>query len=459
MGDTNRDPWARFQPNTERPWDRRLAAHLLRRAGFGGTAADVEESVRRGMEDTVRWLLGVPPPEEGFGRTLRDAVRDLAVQDEVEDLRARWIHRMVHTPYPLQEKMTLFWHGHFATSIEKVVDPGLMQAQNDTLRRNAVGRFGDMLGAISRDPAMIVWLDGEVNRRGRPNENYARELMELFTMGVGHYSENDVKEVARAFTGWHRRGGEFFFDESAHDPGTKRILGRTGRFGGDDAIRILLEEDATAEFLAGKLFRFFVHPDPDPATLAPLAARLRESGYDIRGTFGTILASEVFYSEAAYKSLIKSPAEFVIGGIQALGVRARPIALARAMARMGQNLYAPPNVAGWEGGRAWVSATTVLARSDAALELSKARGQDVGNYFDPSLLFGDAAGPEALADRALEILVQGEVPDSTRESIVEFALTLEPGARIPPRAWRANLDDKARGVVHLALSLPEYNLC
>lgn len=457
MGDRH-DPWAAHRPPADRPWDERRAAHLLRRAGFGASAADVRLSVERGLDDTVDWLLDVPEAPGGFEATLRRAAGELALDDELEALRGRWVDRMVRTPYPLLEKMTLFWHDHFATSLDKVAEPRLMADQNDTLRRHALGDFGELLRAVSRDPAMIEWLDNQRNARGAPNENFAREVMELFTLGPGHYTEADVQEAARAFTGWHRVGRSFRFDRARHDDGVKTVLGRSGRLGGDDVLSILLAQERTATFLATKLVRWFVVPDPEPGLVGPLADALRRGGYRIRPILERILRSNVFHSEIAYKSLVKSPAEFVIGSVLALGVKARPLFLAGAMARMGQELFYPPDVSGWEGHRAWINATTLLERSRFALDLSRARGQDLGTLFDPTIGLPLDRGPDALVDHLLARLVQDEVPVRVRRRLRDFARTLDGGAEIAAGRWAGHAVDKARGLVHLVLSLPEANL-
>ncbi len=442
-----RDPWGPWQPDVERPWDHRRAAHLLRRAGFGGTPRDVLDSARRGLDDTVRWLLDAPEPEAGFAASLRRGAREVAPRDEVEALRGGWVHRMVASPWPLVEKMTLFWHDHFATSLDKVVDARLMADQNDLFRRHALGNFAALVRAVSRDPAMIVWLDGQSNRKEHPNENFARELLELFTLGTGNYGETDVKEAARAFTGWHRKGRAFAFDRTAHDPGEKTILGRTGRWDGDGAIGIALDHPAASRFLAGKLFRWFVHPAPEPDLLEPLAGAIREADGELRPVLDLVLRSNVFHSDWAARSIIKSPADYVVGAVLALEVHYPPLRLAQAMSSMGQNLFYPPNVAGWEGGRSWVGAATLLARSRFAAEIARARGDTPGELFDPARTFPLEAGPEALVDAVLDRLLQGEAPADVRRALVEYAGS---GGEEPAA--------KARGLVRVVLALPEYQV-
>ena len=237
-----------------------------------------------------------------------------------EQLRGWWLYCMLQGGHPLREKMTLFWHNHFATSLAKVRDPTLMFGQNCLLRQHALGRFGPMLQAISRDPAMMIWLDSNSNVKGKPNENYARELMELFSLGVGHYTEKDVREAARAFTGWRTDGVGFTFDAGLHDGGLKTFLGKTGPWDGGDVVRIVLEQPAAARFLVRKLYHFLVSEKADPARLLlePLCESFRKSDYDIAGLVRTILASRHFYSAHAFRQRIKGPVEYVLGAVQAV---------------------------------------------------------------------------------------------------------------------------------------------
>ena len=290
---------------------------------------------------------------------------------------------MIFTGHPLRERMTLFWHNHFATSQTKVENAGLMQRQNNLLRTHALGDFKALLTAIGKDPAMLIWLDSTANRKAHPNENYAREVMELFTLGRGHYSEKDVQEAARAFTGWFVVRDRFREVPAQHDDGEKTVLGHTGKLRGDDLPPILLAQPACAEFLCGKLVREFISDvDPMPAPLiAPLAQGFRESGYDIRVPVETILRSNLFFSPEIRRRRVKSPVEFAIGTVRALEVLKPTVqadALAESCARMGQSLYAPPSVAGWEGGAAWANSTTMLSRANFALALLSGEDDALG---------------------------------------------------------------------------------
>ena len=281
------------------------------------------------------------------------------------ELREWWFREMLSTPSPLSEKMTLFWHNHFATSQQKVRFTPLMYQQHVMLRRNGLGNFGTLLREVSRDPAMLIYLDGANSRKQQPNENFAREVMELFTIGEGQYAEADVKEAARAFTGWSvdRETGQFMFRRLIHDYGKKTVLGKSGNFDGDQVIDILLAKAETAQFITRKLWREFVSPVPDDAEVKRFANDFRRSGYNIAKLMRAILSSDVFYAAENRAALIKSPVEFVIGTMKQFDIDApglRPFVIASAL--LGQNVFSPPNVKGWPGGEAWINSATLLGR-------------------------------------------------------------------------------------------------
>jgi uncharacterized protein (DUF1800 family) len=356
---------------------------LLGRAGFGGTQQQVSEYAALSRQQAVERLLAgaraipeTPAPEwvndpierPGKLKDLSDEERrafQRALFEKSVELRGWWMREMIVTPSPLTERMTLFWHNHFVSSQQKVKSPQLMYRQNLLLRRHALGNFGDLLHAAAKDPAMIIYLDSAANRRGEPNENFARELMELFTVGEGRYTETDVKEAARAFTGWslERDTFEFRFRPFLHDSGPKTVLGRTGNLGGDQVLDILLAQPSTAEFVVTKLWREFVSPTPDPAQIKPIARAFRESGYDIKTVLRHLLTSETLYTPANPARLVKSPVDLIVGTLRQLELAtgdALPFALAAR--QLGQDLFAPPNVKGWPGGEAWINATTLLGR-------------------------------------------------------------------------------------------------
>ena len=385
---------------------RREIAHLLRRAGFGPNAREIEEYSALGFERAVDRLvagLKAPPPGDppgfnafGFGA-----------------IGAAWLERMRASRTPLAEKLALFWHGHFATSVRKVDDPAMMWRQMNTLRALGGGRFGALVGAVSRDAAMIRWLDGNSNRGGAPNENYARELMELFTLGRGNYTERDVREAARAFTGWGAENGAFAFRPEFHDAGPKTVLGRAGDFDGDDVIRLVTSTPACARFISRKLLKFFSHPEPSAREVEAAAAVFAREGGDVAAVLRHVLLAPAFRSEVSYRSLVKSPAELVVGAVKVAGLAAVPSWAPESMARMGQTLFAPPTVKGWDGGGAWLSAGALLERMRFAARLAAeaARPEDaIGLAFDgvPPRGVADVLAESRGADRLAVALASPE---------------------------------------------------
>ena len=359
------------------------ARHLLNRAGFGAADAEVRAFSSLSRPEAVDRLLAgagtgptIAPPAfvyEPFVPYYR--VRTLNAEDRAAELRKRrqegfalrawWLHEMTVTPSPLAERMTLFWHGHFATSQQKVRSVRLMYAQHELLRREALGNFGRLLHAIARDPAMLVYLDNAGSRRGAPNENFAREVMELFTLGEGHYTERDVKEAARAFTGWSldRDTGEYRYRRAWHDGGDKTVLGRSGRLDGAAVLDVLLAHPRTAEHITVKLWREFVSPAPDEAEVKRLAAAFRGAGYDMKPLLRALFLSDSFWAPEHRATLVKSPVDLVVGTMRTFGIQPmdyRPAAFAVTV--LGQNLFSPPNVKGWPGGEAWIDASTLLGR-------------------------------------------------------------------------------------------------
>jgi uncharacterized protein (DUF1800 family) len=361
------------------------ARHLLNRTGFGATDAEIRRFAGMSREEAARTLLAetrttalTPPPTwtnqfgplryPKGGENAPEAEKKQFQQEQIRDgleLRGWWIEEMLATPSPLTEKMTLFWHNHFVSAQQKVKLAVLMYRQNVTLRENALGNFATLLHAVARDPAMVIYLDNAQNRKGTPNENFAREVMELFTLGEGHYGEQDIKEAARAFTGWslNRETGRFLFRPFLHDYGEKTVLGRTGNLDGDAVLDLLLAKPETAEFVTRKLWREFVSTDPEEADVKRIAARFRDSRYEIKVALQALLTSDAFYAPENRGTLIKSPVELVVGTMRQFGMRpGETVPFAVATAGMGQNLFGPPNVKGWPGGEAWINSSTLLAR-------------------------------------------------------------------------------------------------
>jgi uncharacterized protein (DUF1800 family) len=296
-----------------------------------------------------------------------DQRREYRMQDaqRINELRAWWVKQMLATKAPLAERMTVFWHNHFATQADKVSSAWLMAQQHQTLRKDALGSFDHMLQAVAKGPAMLIYLDGANNRKQAPNENFAREVMELFTLGEGHYGESDIKQAARAFTGWTvlPETGAFSFRPEAHDLGEKTVLGQTGNFDGDAVLRILAQRPETARFITAKLWREFVSPQPDQAAINAIAAKFQASNLDIGVAMTEILAHPAIIAPHARATLVKSPVDLVIGTARRFDVSITdPGTLAFAVAALGQKLFNPPNVKGWPGGDLWINTSTLLAR-------------------------------------------------------------------------------------------------
>ncbi len=530
-------------------WNRARAAHLLNRAGFGGAPAQIDDVARRGLEGAVQGFVNGPTPvvfaarpdwavprdRAAFREQVRNAMErsgsapgDMqAMRDRLQkgdgggalaranpqareairqlrrerrqtegahlvELGAWWLDRMLRSPDPLQEKLTLFWHGHFATSAQKVQDSAAMWRQNQTFREHARGNFGALTKAVSRDPAMIFWLDLQQSHARQPNENFARELMELFTLGEGHYTEADVTEAARAFTGYkvHPRDGDFRFAAFDHDTGSKRLLGRTGNFGGDEVIDILLAQPACAPFIARKLWTFFAYENPSPAIVDSLAGTLRGSRYELRPVLAEMFRSAEFYSERAHRTQIKSPLQWLVGTARTLEIDlpARPQFTLNALRQLGQVPFVPPSVKGWDGGKAWISTASLLARYNVAGALLHGAGNQpgvaggggggagagLGGFADRAIARADrnASALPAPDSAARRLDLQKLAPPETRgdpETLVR-ALTMrlfqdpltpkQHAAFVEYLRAQPNLNDAALlGLLHLMMSTPQYQLC
>jgi uncharacterized protein (DUF1800 family) len=377
--------------------DFRDARHLLARTGFMPRADEIAAFEGLSREDAVRRLLDgarlvartpAPPwadeaelprsPGRMASEDERRAARR-ALREKTEELVAWWYREMALTDSPLTERMTLFWHNHFTSAYAKVRLPHLLYRQNATLRRHALGNFRQFVHAVAADPAMIVYLDGARSRRGEPNENFARELLELFTLGEGRYTEQDIKEAARAFTGWSldRDSGRFVFRRALHDDGPKTFLGRAGSFNGTDIIDIVLDKPEVAAHIAGKAWREFVSETPDQAEIARIAAKFGASGYEIKVLMREILLVPQFWAAANRGRLVQSPAELIAGSIRAFGLEVPPGATLIGVGRaLGQEILNPPNVKGWAGGTSWITANTLLTREQLMRRLVDRRASD-----------------------------------------------------------------------------------
>lgn len=452
------DSWVGdLTPITSADWSRDRAAHLLERAGFGGTPEEVDRLAAMTPQAAVRWLVefqkikndhlppfdesGIfDPPVEPFPKSRVDAVRIARATGEAMGVKVKpsgdrplqpvvnrffywlradyleirragqwWAQRMLTTKRPLEEKLALFWHGHFATSDDKVRDYRKLLQQLALFHKHANGNFRDLLIGVAKDPAMLVYLDAGENVKGNPNENFGREILELFTMGVGNYKETDIREAARAFTGWTNDSLKFVVKPELHDEGEKTFLGRRGTFDGVEVIDIILEQDVTARFIAAKLYRYFVREDPSPELVANLGKVLEENKYALSPFLTTLFLSRDLYSPPSYGTQIKNPVHLVVSTYRKLGLTEIPgIPDFNSTTRdLGQELFHPPNVAGWEGGRSWITPALLLQRGNVARDVLF---PDAANFQPP-----DHRMPDTNREVALKIAQGYDITKATIE--------------------------------------------
>jgi uncharacterized protein (DUF1800 family) len=371
-------------------------------------------------------------------------------------LQLWWLNRMIATPAPLQEKMTLFWHGHFTTAaLQKGVTPTEVLAQNALFRSYALGDVRELTQRVALDPAMLRYLDNLHNEAAHPNENFARELMELYTLGIGNYSESDVREAARAWTGVRirRATGEVFLNPRLHDDGPKNFLGRSGNFSGPDIVDAIFEQPAAARFFAARFLAFFVYADPEPELIESVAGLLRAHDFNLAPVLSTVLSSNVFYSDRAYRALVKSPVEFVVGSYRLFGVdQVEPGALL-ALRRMTQVLFYPPNVKGWPGAGDWLNTSTMLARENFANALMTANVVKSGASW--LLASGPASAPAAAA-AVIDAILQGDASPASRSRLEAYLAGSETEtlAALSPE----NFEQRMRGGAYLTMAMPAYQL-
>jgi uncharacterized protein (DUF1800 family) len=468
-------------------WNPRLAAHLLRRAGFGGSPADVTRLASRSMNAAVDSLVhfaatdqlppapaNLPDPAAQRQMLLRQAGNTpgdvdpeqrkeimkqigMSRRKSIVALQTWWLERMVASPAPLQEKMTLFWHGHFTSALfQKGISPQEMLGQNQLFRNNALGNIHKLTLAVSQDPAMLKYLDNRASVKAHPNENYARELMELFTLGIGNYTETDIRESARAFSGWMvrgpLRGGGFFYNAAQHDEGTKTFLGRTGNFNGSDIVDIIFEQPAASRWFANKLLNFFVYNDPEPALIDAVAALIKKNNFELMPVMSTLLRSNVFYSERTYRALVKSPVEYVVGTHQLFGLAQVEPPTLGALNRMGQALFYPPNVKGWDGGSAWLNSQTVLARENFASALVNEPTMSAS-----WLTGGYTMNPKATGSKLVATILQGDAAADAVGKLQDYLGGA--GTSALGMLSGENFDERVRSAAYLTMAMPAYQLC
>jgi len=363
-------------------WDARAAEHLLNRAGFGARPAEIAEAVELGHAAFVeRLLAGERPDDEPYYPTVERPSRDelakgnrgallrrfqAADRREMGLFEAWWVDAMIRSDHPLRERMTLFWHGHFTSSYRTVKSSKAMIRQNELFRSAGLGSFRELLLGVLEDPAMLIYLDATKNRKDDPNENLARELLELFTLGEGHYTEQDVKETARALTGWSTRDRWPHFSERRHDDGDKTILGRTDTFGAPELVDLLLEQPACSRWIAGRLLRTFEGRAPSAERLEHYAAVLRSADWRIDAVLEELFLDPAFYADDVVGQRVASPLDFLVGLVRRLDSRVPPFLVAHASAMLGERLFHPPSVKGWEGGEAWITTSSIQQRGNMA---------------------------------------------------------------------------------------------
>lgn len=503
-------------PQADETWTIFEAAHLLNRAGFGGSPAEIKTFHALGRTKAVDSLIAPTEALDAFPlpdwcndeqaladqrsrmeqfRSVQQATRSLspeeaektkreAFQRRQREERQRgleaqgwWFRRMLKTQAPLREKMTLFWHDHFATSIQKVKQPLLMVRQNELFRREAFGSFKDLTQAILMDPAMMLYLDTQSSKAGMPNENFAREVMELFTLGEGNYTEQDIHEAARAFTGYqiNRLNGKVTHEKRQWDSADKTVFGKTGPFTGKDIIDLIFQKKEASRFMAKKLWEFFVYENPSQGALDTLTASFQKADYHIGPLLREIFLSKEFYAESSIRSQIKSPIQYLIELLKQLEVTEPPAGFPiTAQLQLGQILFMPPNVAGWDWGQAWINTNTLLTRYNLAGFLTKATdASGMAMMGDPMKTPGMAPAPrqiglgwkgpdyekiaprplrencDELVDSLIFRFFQGPLPPKARNSFIEYANEKK----------GAIFTNKETGeLCHLMLSTPYYQL-
>lgn len=478
-------------------------AHLLRRLGLGASVSEMEFYEPLGVDATIDRLLNYEKVEEGFDvkpTAFANKNKDGRIQLNMPQLVSWWALRMLTTQRPLQEKLTLFWHDHFAVSASKVNQLPMMYQYNETLRKYANGSFRDLLLAMSKDAAMIKWLDNDTNVRGKPNENFAREIMELFTLGIGNYTEKDIQEAARAFTGWNfrlnippgrgrqnqrpgpellaemmERGEQLFvfsLRPNLHDSGTKTILGNEGNFDGDDVCGILVGKPETAKYISKKLWEWFAYENPDEKIVQRLAKVYFDGGLNIKKMLQAIVESDEFWSDKCVRKLVKNPVDFTIATFRQIGLgpsvleavktaNEPRLALAASrgvdqlMERQGMRLLFPPDVAGWDWGTAWISSATMVERIKVADAIFAGRAAQRGPFAAELLSGKPQSTPEDVVESLLKVFDANVAPERKKALVEAVQSNGGADAASNPRQAPALLN----AVCRVLFAAPEYQFC
>jgi hypothetical protein len=503
-------------------WDFAAASHLLRRAGFGGTLQEINALVRKGPQAAIAEVINGDPqavakvdlPDVEFGplsapgmgregmmmqegrgpmarggrgwlqelpedqRRAVQQIQQSAQRVKEEELRLWWLDRMVRTPRPLVEKMTLFWHGLLVSSAQTVRQSYLLYKQNQLYRKHALGNYRTLILEVSKDPAMLIYLNNNQNVKAKPNENYARELMELFTMGIGNYTEQDIKESARAFTGWANAGDQFTFRPGQHDNGPKEFLGRRGNFNGDQIVDIIFQQPATPRYIATRLLKFFATDEPSSDIVLALADVVKRNNFEIAPTLQTLFSSRYFYSQDVMLRQIKSPVQLVVGALRSLGASmGQPQQVVNALRIMGQDLFNSPTVKGWDGGRAWINTSTLFARYNLPAYLgtgklpaaskqtapteSKAQYTDFDSGWNPQvdLAAAGVATTDGVVDLYIRKLLGFPLDERKRNELIEYMNGTGDARAHLHDPVSAESERRVRGLVHLIMAMAEYQLC
>ncbi|NLY02953.1 MAG: DUF1800 domain-containing protein [Rhodopirellula sp.] len=417
--------WAPYQPDAERPWNLARAGHLLRRAGFGGDWRQLQQALADGPSRSVDRLLRPEADVAEFIRTYDEYEMSLSRSESIDALQAWWLRRMIQSPHPLLEKMTVHWHGHFATGNVKVKSSELMRKHMQRLRQAALGNYAELVAGISHDPAVLLWLGADENRKSRPSEPYARQFLQWCGLGDEEMSQRDIREVARAFTGWVVLRNEIRFIEREHDAGVKQFLGRQGPFRGDDVVRIALAHQAAPRAVVRKVYRWFVSETDEPGDplLAPLVEAFAKD-YDIGRLVETMLRSNLFFSPAAYRRRVKSPIEFALGIIRPLEKLVPTVPLGGDLAELGQDLGNPPTANGWEGGPYWINQATLLGRDRLAAALLSGSGP-YADALDPATVARNhgKTDPAQARQFLLELFLQNDIAGHVRDRLIKLGDT------------------------------------
>jgi uncharacterized protein (DUF1800 family) len=453
------DPFDPYVPTATEPWNLRRASHLLRRARFGAGADLINETVSQTPAQAIHRLFDYDPANDPLN-DLINQLQGFITFKEIKPVQEWCFYRMLNSTHPLQEKMTMFWHNRFATSAGKVDFPQLMHTQMELFRQQGLTNFRDLLDNVGHDPAMLIWLDGQYNRKGKPNENYGREVMELFTLGIGSYTEDDVKQLARAFTGWQINFDKAVFNKRYFDDGEKTIFGQTDHFDSHSAVDLLLRQPHAGPFLSRHLLVEFVHPQPTDEMIQHYAKRLWATKWDLKIVLTELLSSRLFFSDWAYRSRIKSPVELTVGAVMALGGKINTSFLREQTTKMGQAILMPPNVKGWDGNQAWINANTVMLRFNFGEAMAT---QKLGEFAKKSemeswLLKHNIKTAGDIVDHYAKLFLDGELDPRTRDTFITY---MNEGTKRDPGPFVLGQDAlnlKVRGLLHLIMAVPEYQL-